>query len=133
MTIAGTSGPEAHWRAALAEGRFLLQRAGSSGTVYFPPRLAEPGTGETDLEWIEASGMGMVYSMTIVAQKPPAPPDNVVLVVLDEGSWLMSFVDRLAPAALHIGLFRRARTMEAEVGPLLVLAPAGRAPVGGNL
>ena len=53
------AGPEAHWRAALAEGRFLLQRAQSSGTVYFPPRLAEPGTGETDLEWVEASGMGI--------------------------------------------------------------------------
>src|SRR3546814_17051774 len=58
MTIAGTSGPEAHWRAALAEGRFLLPRAGSRGTVYFPPRLAEPRTRETDLVWIEASGMG---------------------------------------------------------------------------
>ena len=126
MTIAGASGPEAHWRAALAEGRFLLQRAGSSGTVYFPPRLAEPGTGETDLEWIEASGMGRVYSMTIVAQKPPAPPYNVVLVDLDEGGRLMSRVDGIAPDALHIGLRVRARIVEEDGAPLLVFEPAGR-------
>ena len=100
MTDAVSTGPEAQWRAALADGRFLLQRAVSSGTVFFPPRLAEPGTGDDDIEWIEASGMGLVYSLTLVAPKPPAAPYNVVLVDLDEGARLMSRVDGVAPDAL---------------------------------
>jgi hypothetical protein len=80
----------------------------------FPPRISEPGSGDTDLEWIEASGMGTVYSMTVVSQKPPAPPYNVVLVDLDEGARLMSRVDGAAPDSLRIGMgfarrsFRRA-------------------------
>ena len=62
-------GPEATWRKALAEGRLLLQRAKGSGTVFFPPRWAEPGTGETDLEWIEAAGLGTVYSVTVITEQ----------------------------------------------------------------
>jgi hypothetical protein len=31
-----------------------------------------PGTGSTDFEWVEASGRGTVYSVTVVQQKPPA-------------------------------------------------------------
>ncbi len=72
MVTEATGGPEAHWRAALAEGRLLLQRALASGTVFFPPRVSEPGTGDPALEWIEASGLGTVYSVTLIPQKPPA-------------------------------------------------------------
>jgi len=125
VTDAVSTGPEAQWRAALADGRFLLQRAVSSGTVFFPPRLAEPGTGDDDIEWIEASGMGLVYSLTLVAPKPPAAPYNVVLVDLDEGARLMSRVDGVAPAALRIGQRVRARIIEENGAPLLVFVPAG--------
>ena len=125
MTDAASTGPEAQWRAALADGRFLLQRAVSSGTVFFPPRLAEPGTGDDDIEWIEASGMGLVYSLTLVSPKPPAEPYNVVLVDLDEGARLMSRVDGVAPDALRIGQRVRARIIEENGAPLLVFVPAG--------
>ena len=125
MTDAASTGPEAQWRAALADGRFLLQRAVSSGTVFFPPRLAEPGTGDDDIEWIEASGMGLVYSLTLVSPKPPAEPYNVVLVDLDEGARLMSRVDGIAPHALRIGQRVRARIIEENGAPLLVFVPAG--------
>ena len=99
--------PENHWREALAEGRLLLQRAIGSGATFFPPRLIEPGTGETDLEWIEASGLGTVYSVTMINQKPPATPYNVVLVNLDEGPRVMSRVEGAVDVA--IGLRVRAR------------------------
>lgn len=118
-------GPEAHWRAALAEGRFLLQRAVSSGTIVFPPRLAEPGTGDTDLEWVEASGMGKIYSLTIVSQRPPAEPYNVVLVDLDEGGRLMSRVECKDLQSLHIGMRVRAQIIDEDGAPLLVFAPVG--------
>jgi uncharacterized OB-fold protein len=102
-----SASPEAHWRDALAEGRLLLQRAIGSGATFFPPRLIEPETGETDFEWIEACGLGTVYSVTMIAPKPPAAPYNVVLVDLDEGPRLMSRVE--GADEIPIGLRVRAR------------------------
>ena len=121
--MAEPHGPEAKWRAALAEDRFLLQRAQSTGTRYFPPRVMEPGTGETDLEWVEAMGTGTIYSVTVVSQKPPAPPYNVVLVDLDEGPRLMSRVDGIEADAVHIGMRVQARVAQEDGGPILVFEP----------
>lgn len=103
------SPPQEHWRAALGEGRFLLQRAVKTGTVFFPPRVIEPGAGEVELEWIEASGLGTVYSATVIMPRPPAVPYNVVLVDLDEGPRLMSRVEGVDPTEVRIGMRVRAR------------------------
>lgn len=111
--------PEAHWRAALAEGRFLLQRA-AGGPAFFPPRIAAPGSGETDLEWIEASGLGHIYSLTWVSQKPPTPPYNVAIVELDEGPRLMSRIEDVTPDGVAIGQRVRAEIVESGDGALLV-------------
>jgi len=112
--------PEAHWRAALAEGRLLLQRARASGTAFFPPRIMEPGTGDEEVEWIEASGMGTVYAVTVVHPRPPAEPYDVALIDLDERVRLMSRVDGIAAEAVRIGQRVRARIVEEEGQPLLV-------------
>lgn len=113
--------PETHWRDALAQGRLLLQRATGSGATFFPPRLIEPGTGEVDLEWIEASGLGTVYSVTMVNQKPPAEPYNVVLIDLDEGPRVMSRVE--GPGEIPIGLRVRAR-IDQDDEPILLFGRA---------
>ncbi|KMS50538.1 hypothetical protein V474_06905 [Novosphingobium barchaimii LL02] len=94
--------PASHWREALAQGRFLLQRAGD-GSAIFPPRLAAPGSGTDDLEWIEASGLGTVYTLSWVQRRPPAEPYNVALIDLDEGARLMSRVEGMTPETLRIG------------------------------
>ena len=109
--------PETHWRDALAQGRLLLQRATGSGATFFPPRLIEPGTGEADLEWIEASGLGTVYSVTMINQKPPLEPYNVVLVDLDEGPRVMSRIEGTGDVA--IGLRVRARIDQGDEPILL--------------
>lgn len=116
--------PEAFWRAALADGRVLLQRARASGACFFPPRLAEPRTGDEDWEWIEASGLGTVYSVTVVNQKPPAAPYNIALVDLDEGPRLMSRIESIAPAALTIGLRVKARIDTVGETPVVLFDPA---------
>lgn len=117
-------GPEAEWRAALAEGRFTLQRAVDSGTWFFPPRHVEPRSGDADWEWLEASGMGTVYSATVIHSKPPAAPYAVVLVDLDEGPRLMSRVDGLPASDVAIGQRVRARIVHEDDAPLLVFEPA---------
>jgi uncharacterized protein len=117
-------GPEQHWRDALAEGKLLLQRARTSGTVFFPPRLAEPGVGDEELDWIEASGMGTVHAVTVIGRKPPEPAYNVVLVDLDEHVRLMSRVDGVAAEDVRIGMRVRARITEEAGAPLLVFEVA---------
>jgi len=114
--------PETVWREALAEGRLMLQQARGSGAIIFPPRLMEPGSGDEDLEWIEASGLATVYSVTIIHPKPPAAPYNVVLVDLDEGARLMSRV--VGDRAVTIGLRIRALIDCNGDEPLLLFEPA---------
>src|SRR3546814_14908867 len=64
----------------------------------------EPGTGETDLEWVEAMGTGTVYSVTVIGRKPPAAPYHVALIDLDEGPRLMSRVEGMAAEDVRIGM-----------------------------
>ena len=65
--------PEQQFEAFLAEGRFMLLRSRETGRCFWFPRVAEPGTGCIDLEWVEASGEGTVYTTTVIRQKPPTP------------------------------------------------------------
>lgn len=116
--------PEAEWRAHLAGGRFMIQRSRSTGGHVFYPRVAEPGTGAEDLEWVEASGEGVVHAVTVVRKKDPADNYNVVLVDLAEGPRLMSRVDGLPADQVAIGLKVRARIIEEGDTPLLVFVPA---------
>lgn len=118
------TGPEAQWRAALAEGLLLLQRSAGDGAWVFPPRVMAPGSGDDDLAWAPASGLGTVYSVTVISPRPPLEPYNVVLVDLDEGLRVMSRVDGLAAAEVAIGLRVRARIGEADGEPILLFDPA---------
>ena len=77
--------PEQEHLEFLAKGEFMLQRSRSSGTFVFYPRVAAPSTGAKDLEWVKASGLGTVYSTTIIRQKPPKVDYNLALIDLKEG------------------------------------------------
>jgi uncharacterized OB-fold protein len=87
----------------------MIQRGKASGRHHFYPRAIEPGTGNDDLEWVPASGLGTVYSTTVVRTKPPAPSYNVALIDLAEGPRMMSRVEGLAPEDVRIGMPVRAR------------------------
>ena len=116
--------PDQEYAGFLAQGRFMIQRARSSGRYVFYPRVVEPGTGSTELEWVEASGKGTVYSVTVVRQKPPTPDYNVVLIDLAEGPRLMSRVDGIPPQDVRIGMAVQARVIREGDTPLLVFEPA---------
>ena len=116
--------PEKQYNEYLAQGQFMLLRAKASKKFIFYPRVAEPLTGDTDLEWIKASGRGIVYSATVVRQRPPAADYSVVLVDLEEGPRMMSRVDGMAPADVRIGMNVEARIVQEGDSPLLVFVPA---------
>ncbi|MBS7843137.1 OB-fold domain-containing protein [Pseudomonas fluorescens] len=104
--------PDADFQEFLKQGQFMLQRSRSSQRCFFYPRVLEPQTGNTDLEWVQASGFGTVYSATIIRPKPPAQPYNVALVDLDEGPRMMSRIEGVPAEQVTIGLRVKARIVE---------------------
>ncbi len=118
-------GPEAIFRAHLAEGRFMIQRSASTGEHVFYPRVVAPGTGEADLEWVEVSGEGTVYATTVTRRRPEKGGDcNVVLIDLAEGPRMMSRVVGIEPEAVTIGMKVRAKIDELNGAPAVLFEPA---------
>lgn len=117
--------PDAEFQQHLKEGRFMIQRCRTSGRFFFYPRVAEPGSGDTDLEWVEVSGKGSVHATTTVRVKPPGADYNVALIELEEGPRLMSRVEGLPPEAVTIGLPVRARIHVEGDSRCIVFDPAG--------
>ncbi len=115
--------PEKEYFEHLGAGRFMIQKSTSTGGYVFYPRMAEPGTGATDLEWVEASGHGTVYAVTVIGQKPPAPSYNLALIDLAEGPRMMSRVDGIAADALRIGMSVKARVIVENDQPMVVFEP----------
>lgn len=109
-------GPEAQYQRFLQQGRFMLQRSVSSGRYVFYPRVAIPGTGETDLEWVEAAGTGRIYAITVNRSRNAS--HNVALIDLDEGVRMMSRIEDRETAP--IGSRVKARVIE-EDGQALVV------------
>lgn len=96
----------------------MLQRDPDSGMAIFPPRPI----GSQSPEWIEASGLGEVYSVTTIRPKPPSAPYNVVLVDLAEGVRMMGRVEA-ANESVTIGMAVRARIITEQDKPLVVFDP----------
>lgn len=115
--------PEAQFQQFLKDGRFMIQRSRSTGGHVFYPRVAEPVTGARDLEWVEASGQGVVYSTTVVRKKPPTPSYNVALIDLQEGPRMMSRVEGVAPEDVRIGMPVKARIATEGETYLVVFEP----------
>ena len=101
----------------------MLQRCKSSGAFIFYPRVAAPGTGSTDLEWVQASGLGTVYSTTVIRQKPPKADYNLALIDLAEGVRMMSRVENALPQSVRIGMRVKAKIIREDGGPLVVFEP----------
>lgn len=74
---------------ALAEGRFITTRSVSTGRLTFPPKPISPDDWSTDMEWVDLSGAGTLYSHTTIHASPTAfmheLPYSVGIVDLDEG------------------------------------------------
>jgi uncharacterized OB-fold protein len=114
-------GPDETWRAALAEGRFLLQQCRACSACRFPPAVVCAACGSPELTWNEATGRGVVYSTTMVRERDGGY--NVALIELAEGGRMMSRVEGVEPAAVRIGMSVRAR-IGTEPEPVVVFEPA---------
>lgn len=123
MPESSATRPEKEFMEFLAQGRFMVQRSRSSGRFVYYPRVAEPGSGTNDLEWVEVSGFATVYSATVNHPKPPAAAYSVVLVDLQEGPRMMSRVEGIAPQDVLIGMRVKARITPDGERHLVVFDP----------
>lgn len=114
-----TTGAQAHYEAALAQGRFEIQRCDDCAAHVFYPRQVCPHCGGIDLRWTAPSGLGTVYASTTVCVDR-ANIHDVTLVDLDEGVRLMSRVANRPAGEVPIGLRVRARVQLDAGQPLLV-------------
>ncbi|RUP24814.1 MAG: hypothetical protein EKK45_22970 [Curvibacter sp.] len=119
-------GVQARHQAWLDQGRFMIQRCAACGQHVYFPREVCPHCGAADPEWVAPSGLGTVYSTTVVRRKPEAGGDsNVCLVDLDEGVRLMSRVDVQPVDAVQVGQRVKARVLQVEGrGGIVVFDPA---------
>ncbi len=119
---------------ATREHRLVLQRCASCSQFWFYPRARCPHCWSPDFTWEEVSGLGTVYSFTVIRRAPtpaftPAVPYVVALIDLDEGPRVMSNVLGLDVADVRIDL--RVRVAWEDIGDglaLPVFVPAEDAP-----
>lgn len=117
-------GPEAQFHAYLAEGKFMIQRSRSSGAYVFYPRTIAPGEGTADLDWVAASGDGVVYATTVNRRRPEQGGDfNVALIDLAEGPRMMARVVGVAPEAVTIGMAVTAHVGDIDGKPAVLWSP----------
>lgn len=110
--MSASLGPQAAYQQFLKEGRFMLQYSPSAGRHVFFPRVAVPGSGETDLEWVAAKGTGTVYASTV--NRARSGDFNVVIVELDEGPRLMSRVDGVLEVKIGTRVTARIADIDGE-------------------
>ena len=83
-----------YWDGA-KDGKLMIQRCKATGQAFLYSRQLVPGVVDSEVEWIEASGKGAIYSFT-VARRPAGQPfaDDVPYVIvsveLEEGARVMS-------------------------------------------
>ena len=95
------------WRAA-ANGRLLIQRGKKSGKLIMYPKKYSPHDYSEELEWVEASGRGTIYSYSVVHTNCPAVfaedlPYVMAIVELDEGVRMCTNIVQTAFDRIRIG------------------------------
>lgn len=122
---ASGNGPEKEFFDFLSQGYFMIQRSKSSGEYIFYPRVVMSKSGTDDLEWVPASGKGVVYATSVVRQRPEkGGVYNVALIDLEEGPRLMSRVEGCVPESVVIGMDVVAEVDLSGSNPVLIFKPA---------
>jgi uncharacterized OB-fold protein len=92
---------------AVDEGRLVAQRCVACGRVRHPPRPMCPECGSLDVEVVELSGHGAVYSYALL-HHPQHPafeyPVLAALIDLDEGIRVVSNLVGVEPDDICIGV-----------------------------
>ncbi len=105
-----------------AKGRLVAQRCAGCGLMRHPPRPMCPGCSSLEVDVVELSGLGTIYSYAIL-HHPQHPafdyPVLGVLVDLDEGIRLLSNITGVSKDDVRIGMRVQAQFVATADGPLV--------------
>ncbi len=95
-----------HWDGC-KEGKLRVQKcADCNAYIFIPAPCCSNCLGES-LEWVDSSGRGELYSYTVV-HRPQQPSFNVPYIVavieLEEGWYMLSNLQDIAPEEVEIGM-----------------------------
>ncbi len=100
-------GEEAKWYEFCREHRLMIQRCSDCGNHQFPPRSVCQQCLADEVDWVEASGKGTIFSFTVQYRGRPdfadQTPYAIVMVDLEEGPRMMSrFVGPIQDVAVGL-------------------------------
>jgi len=92
------------WDAAKEE-RLTIQKCGDCDKHIFYPRIACPHCFSENVDWVDASGKGTIYSFTVVESNAPSAftgdlPFVIAVIRLEEGVQMLSNIVDCDPYAL---------------------------------
>ncbi|RYY57121.1 MAG: DNA-binding protein, partial [Comamonadaceae bacterium] len=90
-----------YWSAA-EEGRLLVKRCLACAAFHHFPRALCPHCGSDRTEWLQASGRGTIYALSVTRRGVPAPY-AMAYVTLEEGVTMMSNIVDCDLDAIRIG------------------------------
>lgn len=96
----GSAETAAFWQAC-GEGKLILKRCRACGKRHYYPRSRCPHCFSDDTDWMDSTGVGSVYSFSIVRRGDSSYV--LALVLLEEGVTLLSHVTGPVDDALVIG------------------------------
>ena len=108
---------------AINEEKLLIPRCKDTGQFFWYPRKISPYTLSGNVEWVEASGKGVIYTYSVMRR---ADPQYVIAyVTLEEGITMMTNIVDCDPAALKIGQSVRLLMVKSDEGQKVpVFTPA---------
>jgi hypothetical protein len=97
-----------YWEGCKA-GKLLLPRCRSCGELFFYPKHFCPACLSGDLEWVEASGKGIIHTFTVISRAPSSAyeadvPYVIAIIDLQEGLRMLSNVIGIPPDQVRVGM-----------------------------
>lgn len=114
ITPAPNAETEAFWKAA-ENGKLLIGRCKATGKAFYYPRAISPFTLTDEVELIEASGRGTIYSFSYLARAPE--PFAIAYVVLEEGPMMLTNIVDCDSDDIEIGMPVRLTFKPSSGGP----------------
>jgi uncharacterized OB-fold protein len=99
---------EEYWKAAKRHELFLQRCNACEEVIHFPRVMCYRCLSE-DLGWFKSTGLGSVYSFTIIHQVAhlgfePEVPYVYAIIDLDDGARMISNVVNIDPSAVEVGM-----------------------------
>ena len=113
---------EEFWLAA-NEGKLMIPRCKDTNQFFWYPRKISPFTLSDNIEWIQASGKGTIYTFSVMRR---ADPQYVIAYVrLEEGVTMMTNIVDCKPETVQVGQAVLLVMLESENGQKIpVFKPA---------